>query len=62
MEFSLPLEYALNKNLALRGSYTYQYQKIRESNVVYDNMGKGYVEPQSKAYNQYIKFGVIFKY
>ena len=62
MEFSLPLEYALNENFALRGSYTYQYQKIQESNVVYDNGGNGYVEPQSKAYNQYIKFGVIFKY
>lgn len=62
MEFSLPLEYAINENLSLRGSYTYQYQKIQESNVVYDNDGNGLVEPQSKAYNQYIKFGLIFKY
>lgn len=62
MEFSLPLEYTLNKHFSLRGSYTYQYQKIQESNVVYDNSGTGYFEPQSKAYNQYIKFGLLFKY
>ena len=62
MEFSLPLEYALNKHFSLRGAYIYQYQKIQESNVVYDNSGMGYFEPQSKAYNQYIKFGFLFKY
>lgn len=62
LELSLPLEYALNKQFSLYGAYTYQYQKIRESNVVYDNSGNGYFEPESKAYNEYIKFGLIFKY
>lgn len=62
MDFTLPIEYALNQNFSLYGAYTYQYQKIQESNVVYDNSGAGYFEPQSKAYNDYIKFGVIFKY
>jgi len=62
MDFTLPIEYALNQNFSLYGAYTYQYQKIQESNVVYDSSGKGYLEPDSKAYNKYIKFGIIFKY
>jgi len=62
MEVSIPVEYAMNQRYSLYGAYTYQYQKIRESNVVYDNSGTGYLEPQSKAYNEYIKFGIIFKY
>jgi hypothetical protein len=62
MQFSLPLSYTINKNFALYGEYTYQYQKITESNVIYDGSGAGYLEPQSKAYNDYIKIGIIFKY
>jgi hypothetical protein len=62
MEFSLPLSYIINKNFALYGEYTYQYQKITESNVIYDGCGAGYLEPQSKAYNDYMKIGIIFKY
>ncbi len=62
MEFTLPIEYALTQKFSLYTAYTYQYQKIEESNVVYDNAGTGYLEPQSKAYNEYIKFGIIFKY
>ncbi|UCM99891.1 hypothetical protein LCX93_10240 [Sulfurimonas sp. SWIR-19] len=62
MEFSLPVEYTINQHFSLYGSYIYQYQKIRESAVVYDSSGIGYLEPQSKAYNEYIKFGIVFKY
>ncbi len=62
MEFSLPIEYTINQKFSLYGAYIYQYQKIRESNVVYDDSGSGYLEPQSKAYNEYIKFGIVFKY
>ena len=61
-ELTLPLEYAINKNFFLYGAYIYQYQKIRESDVLYDSSGTGYLEPQSKAYNEYIKFGIVFKY
>ncbi len=57
MQFTLPVEYAFNQKFSLYGAYTYQYQKIRESNVV-----SGFLEPESKAYNEYIKFGLIFKY
>lgn len=62
MEFTLPVEYALSSSFSLYGAYIYQYQKIKESDVVYDNSSIGYLEPQSKAYNEYIKFGIIFKY
>jgi len=54
--------YDITNNFAIYGSYIYQYQIIKESNVVYDSSGTGYVEPESKASNQYLKFGVIFKY
>lgn len=62
IQFTLPVEYTINRSFSVYGAYTYQYQKIRESNVVYDNSGIGYLEPQSKAYNEYMKFGIIFKY
>ena len=62
MQLCLPVEYAINQSFSFFGAYTYEYQKIRESDVLYDNSGVGYLEPQSKAYNEYIKFGLIFKY
>ena len=62
IQVSIPLEYAMNQRFSLYGAYTYQYQKIEESNIVYDSSGTGYLEPDSKAYNKYIKFGIIFKY
>jgi len=62
LEFSLPMEYAINESFSLYGAYMYQYQKIEKSNVIYDNNGDGYLEPDSTAKNQYIKFGVAFKY
>lgn len=62
MEFSIPLHYNFTKEFGIFGEYVYQYQKIKESNVVYDNSGTGYYEPDSKAYNQYAKFGIVFKY
>lgn len=62
MQLNLPLAYKLNQNFSLFAAYVYEYQKIRESDIVYDNSGSGYLEPQSKAYNEYIKFGLLFKY
>jgi len=62
MELSIPLRYEINDVFALSASYVFTRQEIKESNVVYDNAGNGYVEPDSTAYNQYLKVGIIFKY
>ena len=62
VEVSLPVEYAINQKFSLYGSFVYQYQKIEESSVIMDESGDVYLEPDSTAYNKYIKFGVAFKY
>jgi len=62
IELSIPLRYEINDMFALKASYVFTRQEIKESNVVYDNAGNGYVEPDSTAYNQYLKVGVVFKY
>jgi len=61
-ETTLRASYDITDNFSIYGSYIYAYQTIQESNVVYDGSGNGYVEPDSKASNQYLKFGVTFKY
>jgi hypothetical protein len=62
MKFSLPIQYKLSEHLDFYGSYVFEYQKIQESNVLYGSNQKGYIEPDSKASNQYIKIGIVFKY
>jgi len=62
VEFSLPMEYALNQKFSLYGSFVYQYQEIEKSNVIVDGKGDRYLEPDSTANNKYIKFGIAFKY
>jgi hypothetical protein len=62
VKISLPLRYVVNKNLDLSCEYAFEYQKIEESDVVYDGGVDAYVEPDSKAYNQYLKVGIVFKY
>jgi len=62
MELSIPVRYEINDMFALTASYVFTRQEIEESSVVYDNGGNGYVEPDSTAYNQYLKVGIIFKY
>jgi hypothetical protein len=62
MELSIPLRYHINKSFDLACSYTFTRQKIEESNLVFDSAARGYVEPDSTAYNQYLKVGVVFKY
>ena len=62
MKFSVPLRYNVYKNLDLTCAYIFEYQEIKESNVLYGSDGKGYVEPDSTAYNQYIKIGMLLKY
>jgi len=62
IKLSVPLRYSVMRNLDLRCEYVYEYQKIKESDVLYDENSYGYLEPDSKAYNQYIKIGIVFKY
>ncbi len=62
MQLSVPVRYEINEMFALFASYVFSRQEIKESNVVFDNSGNGYVEPDSTAYNQYLKVGIIFKY
>ncbi len=62
MQVSIPLRYQINDSLDLSCAYVYEYQKIQESDVVYDSSGTGFVEPDSRASNQYLKVGMIFKY
>jgi hypothetical protein len=62
VKISVPIRYAVTQNFDLSCAYVFEYQKIEESNVVYASDGNGYLEPDSKAYNQYIQVGLIFKY
>ena len=62
IKLSVPLRYNVYKNLDLTCAYIFERQDIKESNVVYDNSLNGYVEPDSTAYNQYIKIGMLLKY
>ena len=62
VKLSLPIRYKINRNFDITCAYVFEYQKIEESNVLYDSTATGYVEPDSTAYNQYIKVGMIFKY
>jgi len=59
---TVPIQYSITDHIALSCEYVYEYQKIEESNIVFDARGNGYLEPDSNAYNQYVKFGVILKY
>jgi len=62
VKLSIPIRYVINKNFDLVCAYVFEYQKIDESNTIYDTFNNGYVEPDSKAYNQYMKLGIVFKY
>lgn len=65
IEFSLPLNYEVNNNIDIFIEYVYQQQSIQKS----DEMTQYYAgeeykiyEPDSNADNQYLKFGMAFKY
>ncbi|MEN4052754.1 MULTISPECIES: hypothetical protein [Sulfurimonas] len=62
VKLSLPIRYMISENIDLICTYVFEYQEIQESNVVYDAAANGYVEPDSTAYNQYLKVGMVFKY
>jgi len=56
-EFSIPVTYVYNENIDFIFEITHRKQTIIESNV-----NSGYYEPDSTAYNNYLKFGVGFKF
>ena len=56
-EFSFPISYNYNENLDFFFEATLTKQTIIESNV-----NSGYYEPDSTAYNNYLKFGTSFKF
>jgi hypothetical protein len=65
IEFSLPLTYALNDTMDIFFVYTYQLQEITKSEVIqreYSGSTHYIWEPDSTANNQYLKFGMAFKY
>ena len=62
LNFSLKASYEMSLHSELFCTYIYENQIIKKSNVVYASDGNGYLEPDSEANNQYIKFGAEFKY
>jgi len=60
-EFSFPVNYQYNKNMDFTFEATFTKQTIVESGVEYSG-GTGYYEPDSTAYNNYLKFGVEFNF
>jgi len=65
LQASLPVSYKITDRMALFMEYTYAYQKIEKSDTApYVINGTQYqiLEPASTANNQYLKFGVTFKF
>lgn len=58
---TLGLNYRINERIDIFTDLIFEQQTINRSDVVTDN-GIQYYEPDSTAYNQYLKFGVTFKY
>jgi len=61
VSITVPLNYELNRKIDLFVSYTYEEQTIEKSDV-FQKGSYNYYEPDSTAKNQYLKFGVAFKY
>lgn len=57
LEVSFPISYIYNEKIDLFFEVTLQKQMIVESNV-----NSGYYEPESTAYNNYLKFGAGYKF
>ncbi len=57
-KLSIPVRYMINEKIDLIFTYVFENQKISESNIVANR----YFEPDSTAYNRYLKTGVVFKY
>lgn len=61
LEFSVPFRYEHNENIEFFVEAIFQKQMIIESDVEYDG-AYGYYEPESTAYNNYMKFGVQYRF
>ncbi len=69
-KISIPLRYNYNNKITFFTTYSLEYQKINASNsidyILRDRNNNPYQdrihEPDSTAYNQYLKLGVAFKY
>ena len=63
LEVSFPVTYTYDKNIDFTFEAVMQRQIIAESSRLYTSGGSGYYyEPNSTAYNSYVKFGVGFKF
>ena len=66
LQISVPLQYKISQHFSLRCEYLYEYQKITKSNYLSGTLNGIYSdrwhEPDSRASNQYLKVGMIFKY
>jgi len=60
-EVSIPVVYRYNDEVDLFFEMVFQNQTIAKSGVEYDG-NDGYYEPDSRAYNNYMKLGVAFKF
>jgi hypothetical protein len=61
IEVAIPVRYVVTQHVDLNFEYIFSRQKIGASNVV-NNGGVSFYEPDSTAYNQYLKVGIVFKY
>ena len=63
LEISLPFSYEYNKDLDLFFEATFQKQMITKSDRLYTGNGNEYwYEPESTAYNSYLKIGVAYSF
>ncbi len=66
LQISVPLRYNISQHFSLTCEYLYEYQKIMKSNYLSGTVNGIYSdrwhEPDSRASNQYLKVGMIFKY
>ena len=63
LELSFPMSYEYDKNLDFTFEAVMQKQTIIESNKLYTSGGSAYYyEPESTAYNSYVKFGIEYKF
>jgi hypothetical protein len=60
-ELSIPISYQFNEKLDFFVEAIFSQQIITASDVEYSG-STGYYEPDSTAYNNYLKFGVAFNF
>jgi len=63
LEISFPISYKYDKNIDFFFEATIQKQTIKESNRLYTGNGNEYYyEPKSTAHNNYLKFGIEYRF